>query len=110
MSASHLQSNSVNFFTHSIKFQGAHTAHTYPSFFFIPLHPSPSLLFFLAILLSPPIPLSPPFFLCCFFLPLRLPVSELSLADAPDGSSILEHLSAVCLHHGSSAAIEATWK
>ncbi|TNN66389.1 hypothetical protein EYF80_023428 [Liparis tanakae] len=30
--------------------------------------------------------------------------------DAPDGSIILEHLSAVCLHHGSSAATGATGK
>lgn len=41
---------------------------------------------------------------------LSSPVSELSLADAPDGSIILEHLSAVCLHHGSSAATGATEK
>ncbi|KAJ4926895.1 hypothetical protein JOQ06_014639 [Pogonophryne albipinna] len=41
---------------------------------------------------------------------LSSPVSELSLADAPDGSIILEHLSAVCLHHGSSAATGAKGK
>ncbi|KAI4827949.1 hypothetical protein KUCAC02_031306 [Chaenocephalus aceratus] len=46
-----------------------------------------------------------------FFLRyLSSPVSELSLADAPDGSIILEHLSAVCLHHGSSAATGAKGK
>ncbi|CAB1453453.1 unnamed protein product [Pleuronectes platessa] len=34
----------------------------------------------------------------------------LSLAEAPDGGIILEHLSAVCLHHGSCAATGATGK
>lgn len=38
------------------------------------------------------------------FLPFS-PVSELSLADSPHGSIILQHLSAVCLHRGSCAAI-----
>ncbi|AWP02545.1 Hypothetical protein SMAX5B_005167 [Scophthalmus maximus] len=42
--------------------------------------------------------------------PLHLSPSELSLAEAPEGSIILEHLSAVCLHRGSSAATGATGK
>lgn len=81
--------------------------------------PSSTSLFFCLVLIFfshssplPPLTLSAEHLSISFppFHYLSSPVFELSLADAPDGSIILEHLSAVCLHHGSSAATGATGK
>lgn len=126
LSDSQVQRHPMNFFTEraGMRFQGAcnhtntHTAYTNTLILFSsPTHcsssPSFNLLFLATPLFLPHSSRSPFSFALFFPLPsLRLssPVSELSLADAPDGSTILEHLSAVCLHHRSSAATEATGK
>lgn len=126
LSDSQVQRHPMNFFTEraGMRFQGAcnhtntHTAYTNTLILFSsPTHcsssPSFNLLFLATPLFLPHSSRSPFSFALFFTLPsLRLssPVSELSLADAPDGSTILEHLSAVCLHHRSSAATEATGK
>lgn len=126
LSDSQVQRHPMNLFTEraGMRFQGAcnhtntHTAYTNTLILFSsPTHcsssPSFNLLFLATPLFLPHSSRSPFSFALFFPLPsLRLssPVSELSLADAPDGSTILEHLSAVCLHHRSSAATEATGK
>lgn len=126
LSDSQVQRHPMNLFTEraGMRFQGAcnhtntHTAYTNTLILFSsPTHcsssPSFNLLFLATPLFRPHSSRSPFSFALFFPLPsLRLssPVSELSLADAPDGSTILEHLSAVCLHHRSSAATEATGK
>lgn len=126
LSDSQVQRHPMNFFTEraGMRFQGAcnhtstHTAYTNTLILFSsPTHcsssPSFNLLFLATPLFLPHSSRSPFSFALFSPLPsLRLssPVSELSLADAPDGSTILEHLSAVCLHHRSSAATEATGK
>lgn len=126
LSDSQVQRYPMNLFTEraGMRFQGAcnhtntHTAYTNTLILFSsPTHcsssPSFNLLFLATPLFLPHSSRSPFSFALFFPLPsLRLssPVSELSLADAPDGSTILEHLSAVCLHHRSSAATEATGK
>lgn len=126
LSDSQVQRHPMNLFTEraGMRFQGAcnhtntHTAYTNTLILFSsPTHcsssPSFNLLFLATPLFLPHSSCSPFSFALFFPLPsLRLssPVSELSLADAPDGSTILEHLSAVCLHHRSSAATEATGK
>lgn len=123
-STSQVQRQPVNFFTGGAgrKFQGAliqkHTLILALSClrtilhlsFFLPSPPFPHI--FLATPLLLPHSLSLTRASLSFPPSPRLssPVSKLSLADAPDGSIILEHLSAVCLHHGSSAATGATGK
>lgn len=109
----------VNFFTEGVgrNFQGARTKTHFSSL--LSLHTI--LLFFGAFtsfslyvldLSSPTHSLTQAFSGISFPLShyLSSTVAELSLADAPDGSIILEHLSAVCLHHGSLAATGATGK
>lgn len=126
LSDSQVQRHPMNFFTEraGMRFQGAcnhtntHTAYTNTLILFSsPTHCSSSPSFNLLFLATPvflPHSSRSPFSFALFFplpsLRLSSPVSELSLADAPDGSTILEHLSAVCLHHRSSAATEATGK
>lgn len=126
LSDSQVQRHPMNLFTEraGMRFQGAcnhtntHTAYTNTLILFSsPTHcsssPSFNLLFLATPLFLPHSSRSPFSFALFFPLPslhLSSPVSELSLADAPDGSTILEHLSAVCLHHRSSAATEATGK
>lgn len=115
---------SCEFFTEEAgrKFQGAriqkHTLilalsclHTVLHLFFFCFHLL-FLIFFSHSSPLPPLTLSAEHLSISFppFPYLSSPVFELSLADAPDGSIILEHLSAVCLHHGSSAATGATGK
>lgn len=122
LSDSQVQRHPMNFFTEraGMRFQGAcnhtntHTAYTNTLILFSsPTHCSSSPSFNLLFLATPlflPHSSRSPFSFALPSLRLSSPVSELSLADAPDGSTILEHLSAVCLHHRSSAATEATGK